>query len=29
VGEYPLIVSLHTDVVAHINVSVRADATGN
>jgi len=29
VGDYPLIVSLHTDVVAHINVAVRADATSN
>jgi large subunit ribosomal protein L9 len=29
VGEYPLIVSLHTDVVAHINVSVRADASAS
>lgn len=29
VGDYPLIVSLHTDVVAHINVSVRADATAS
>jgi large subunit ribosomal protein L9 len=29
VGDYPLIVALHTDVVAHINVAVRADATGN
>ena len=27
VGEYPLIVSLHTDVVAHINVAVRADSS--
>ena len=25
VGDYPLTVALHTDVVAHINVSVRAD----
>jgi large subunit ribosomal protein L9 len=29
VGDYPLIVALHTDVVAHITVAVRADATGN
>lgn len=29
VGEYPLIVSLHTDVVAHINVAVRADASAS
>jgi large subunit ribosomal protein L9 len=29
VGDYPLIVALHTDVVAHINVAVRADAIGN
>ena len=29
VGDYPLIVALHTDVVAHINVAVRADATAN
>ncbi|HEY2817685.1 MAG TPA: 50S ribosomal protein L9 [Casimicrobiaceae bacterium] len=28
VGDYPLIVALHTDVVAHINVAVRADAIG-
>ena len=27
VGDYPLIVALHTDVVAHINVSVRADTS--
>ena len=27
VGDYPLIVALHTDVVAHINVTVRADAS--
>ena len=26
VGDYPLIVALHTDVVAHINVSVRGDS---
>ena len=26
VGEYPLTVVLHTDVTAHISVSVRADA---
>ena len=26
VGDYPLTVALHTDVVAHINVSVRAEA---
>jgi len=25
VGDYPLTVVLHTDVTAHINVSVRAD----
>jgi len=25
VGDYPLTVALHTDVIAHINVSVRAD----
>jgi large subunit ribosomal protein L9 len=25
VGDYPLTVALHTDVVAHINVSVRGD----
>ena len=27
VGDYPLIVALHTDVVAHINVTVRADTS--
>jgi large subunit ribosomal protein L9 len=29
VGEYPLTVVLHTDVTAHISVSVRADATAH
>jgi large subunit ribosomal protein L9 len=27
VGDYPMTVSLHTDVVAHINVAVRAEAS--
>ena len=27
IGDYPLIVALHTDVVAHINVTVRADTS--
>jgi large subunit ribosomal protein L9 len=29
VGDYPLTVALHTDVVAHISVSVRAEATAS
>ena len=29
VGDYPLTIVLHTDVVAHINVSVQGDTTGH